>query len=69
MKFWLAITIGLSYKKHREYPWKFKDGQLRTFQRRVKAWRLEKVSKELEALAISGHNTEEGHNEQSKILT
>jgi hypothetical protein len=60
-----ALFKALQHK----YPWKFKDGQLRTFQRRVKAWRLEKVSIELEALAISGHNTEEGHNEQSKILT
>lgn len=52
-----------------KYPWKFSDGQLRTFQRRVKEWRLEQVSKELESQAISGHNTETGINEQSKILT
>ena len=45
-----------------KYPWKFKDGQLRTFQRRVKEWRLSKVSNELEVQAISGHNIEEGNN-------
>lgn len=42
--------------------------QLRTFQRWVKEWRLKKVSRELEVQTISGHNTEEGTNEQSKIL-
>ena len=52
-----------------KYPWRYKDGQLRTFQRRVKEWRLKKISSELEGQAVSGHNTEKGTNEQSKILT
>ena len=30
----------------RKYPGTFKDGQLRTFQRRVKAWRLQQVTEE-----------------------
>ena len=52
-----------------KYPWRYEDGQLRTFQRRVKEWRLKKISSELEGQAVSGHNTEKGINEQSKILT
>ena len=31
-----------------QYPDQFEDGQLRTFQRRVKAWRIEQASRELE---------------------
>ena len=33
----------------RKYPGTFKDGQLRTFQRRVKAWRLQQVTQEHKA--------------------
>jgi hypothetical protein len=33
----------------RKYPGTFKEGQLRTFQRRVKAWRLKQVTEEHKA--------------------
>lgn len=35
-----------------KYPWKFTDGQLRTLQRRVKAWRLEQASPSSESPEI-----------------
>jgi hypothetical protein len=43
-----------------KYPWKFTDGQLRTFQRRVQAWRLEQVSAHLERNEDLGQETIEG---------
>lgn len=39
-----ALFASLQVK----YPWKFTDGQLRTFQRRVKVWRLEQASAHLD---------------------
>ena len=52
-----------------KYPWKFTDGQLRTFQRRVKAWRLEQASRQLERTENIGENSELATIRQGKILT
>jgi len=42
----LQIQAKALFKSvQQKYPWKFTDGQLRTFQRRVKAWRLEQASR------------------------
>lgn len=51
-----------------KYPWRFTDGQLRTFQRRVKAWRLEQASNYIERCENLGRTTTEGDQRQSKIL-
>ena len=52
-----------------KYPWKFRDGQLRTFQRRVKAWRLEQASRQLEMTENIDENSEVATIRQGKILT
>lgn len=41
-----------------KFPWKFTDGQLRTFQRRVKVWRLEQASSRPEMSDNIGENSE-----------
>ena len=51
-----ALFASLQVK----YPWKFTDGQLRTFQRRVKVWRLEQASVHLERNDDLGQETAKG---------
>ena len=42
-----------------KHPYEFKDGQLRTLQRRVKAWRNERARNLLELYSYEETNTEE----------